>query len=67
MYSMERNGVRNPDAIKRIFLPIIKKKIDYLHAEGVAQLVWSLARAEVWDQDIWTKLAQQVIATDFDY
>lgn len=49
LYILERNGGGNREYYDNILLPILRKKSEYLHAEGVAQTVWALANAEIWD------------------
>jgi hypothetical protein len=36
LYVLERNGSGNKEDYENILIPILKKKIEYLHAEGVA-------------------------------
>ena len=49
LYVLERNGLTDRENYERLLLPVLKKKIEYLHAEGVAQAVWALSNAEIWD------------------
>ena len=49
-----------------MLFPILRQKLQYLHAEGVAQTVWSLANAEIWDKELWEALKQQVVAKKWD-
>lgn len=49
LYVLERNGCGNKEEYERVLIPILKNKIDYLHTEGVAQAVWALSNAEIWD------------------
>ena len=39
----------NKAEYEKVLIPILKKKIEYLHAEGVAQCVYALANAQIWD------------------
>jgi hypothetical protein len=36
LYVLERNGATAREAYDKLLLPIIRKKAEYLHAEGVA-------------------------------
>ena len=36
MYVMERNGVSNRALVEKTLVPVLKQKMEYLHAEGVA-------------------------------
>ena len=36
LYVLERNGGNHREDYENTLLPILRKKIDYLHAEGVA-------------------------------
>lgn len=49
LYVLERNGGGSRDEYERVLLPILRKKLDWLHAEGVSQAVWALSNAEIWD------------------
>lgn len=60
LYVMERNGMRNMEQYERVLLPILKAKLKYLHAEGVAQTTWALSQAKIWDSDIWNELKQLI-------
>lgn len=64
---MERNGSGNREYYETILVPLLKEKFDYLHAEGVAQAVWGLASAEIYDRDLWTKLNKAIKEKDFNY
>lgn len=61
LYVLERNGLGNKADYERVLLPILKKKIEYLHAEGVAQTVWALANAEIHDQQVWEGLKKLIL------
>ena len=57
LYVLERNGATQREAYEKLLLPILRKKAEYLHAEGVAQTIWALANAElVEDAALWGKL-----------
>lgn len=56
LYILERNGLGSRDIYERVLIPILKKKIDFLHAEGVAQVVYVLANNQIWDAELWAKL-----------
>lgn len=60
IYILARNGLaRTPESLKLIheqLLPIILKKQDYLHAEGLAMAVYALSEAKVWDEATWSML-----------
>lgn len=66
LYVLERNGTSQRDAYDNLLLPILRNKVEYLHAEGVAQTIWALANAElVEDVALWGKLKQLVVEKDF--
>jgi hypothetical protein len=68
LYVLERNGAGQSarDAYERLLLPTLRNKIEYLHAEGVAQAVWALANAElVEDKQLWSQLSKLVQEKDF--
>jgi hypothetical protein len=56
LYVLERNGGGVREYYDDVLLPVLREKIDYLHAEGVTNTVWALANAEIYDQEIWTSL-----------
>ena len=66
LYVMERNGSGDRSYYDSVLLPVLREKIDYLHAEGVAQTIWALANAEIYDKELWTKLAKLVEEKDFE-
>ena len=49
LYVLERNGAgaETREAYEHLLLPILRQKVEYLHAEGVAQVIWALANAEL--------------------
>ena len=50
LYLLEKHHVGDHAVYQDVLLPVIKDKIDYIHAEGVAHLAWGLANAEIWDE-----------------
>jgi hypothetical protein len=56
LYVLERNGGGDREAYSKVLLPILREKSEYLHAEGVAQAVWALSNAGIYDTDIWNTL-----------
>ena len=67
LYVLERNGATDRSYYETILLPILRKKADYLHAEGVAQAVWALSNAEIYDKEIWGQLGRLVREKNFNY
>ena len=68
LYVLERNGAgaETREAYEHLLLPILREKVEYLHAEGVAQAVWALANAELTqDSALWGKLKELVLKKDF--
>lgn len=49
LYVLERNGGGNREYYETVLLPVLRKKLQYLHAEGVAQTAWALSNAQIWD------------------
>lgn len=60
IYVLERNGHGDRSFYEDILIPILKKKIEYLHAEGIAHAVWGLANAEIYDKELWGQLASLI-------
>ena len=46
---------------------MLKSKLDYLHAEGVATTAWALANAGIADQELWGGLKKLIMEKDFAY
>jgi len=55
------------DLVEELLLPLIKKKQDWLHGEGVAQTVYALQQAEIWDEETWSLLKAKIEDKNFDY
>ena len=61
MYVMVRNGqyiqgIR--EIIEGDLLPRAMEKSEHLHAEGIAQLAYSLAQTEIWDEKAWALIRE---------
>ena len=67
LYILERFGRGNREYYDKILLPILKQKAEYLHAEGLAQTVWALANADIYDKELWGQLGRLVREKDFNY
>jgi hypothetical protein len=67
LYVLERHGTGSREQYDNVIIPLLKAKIDYLHAEGVAQAVWGLASAEIYDKELWTHLAKAIKEKEFNY
>lgn len=61
MYILVRNGLAGP-VTSQLFedklLPIIIKKQDWLHAEGICQAVHALSESQYYNEEIWNILKQ---------
>lgn len=67
LYVLERNSVGARDSYSKLLIPIIKQKAEYLHAEGLAQTIWALAHAGLFDDKaLWTSLAKAAEGKDFN-
>lgn len=67
MYTLQRYGRAKPAHFKNVFIPILKEKGEYLHAEGVATAIWALSKAQQWDKETWKILLAHVEDRDFNY
>ena len=71
LYVLARNGLaQTPESHKLIqerLIPLLLKKQDYLHAEGLAMAAYALSEAKVWDEAAWTMLKEQISKHDFNY
>jgi hypothetical protein len=49
LYVLERNGAGPEvrEGYENLLLPILRAKVENLHAEGVAQAIWALSNAEL--------------------
>lgn len=69
LYILARNGMvqANDRVVADKLIPLLHEKKDYIHGEGVAQAVYALEQAEIYDQDTWALLKEKIEAKDFDY
>ena len=44
----------------------MQEKEQWIHAEGVAQSVYALTEAQIWDENTWKLLKEKIASTDFD-
>ena len=65
LYVLERNGLGERSIYEKVLLPTLRKKAEYLHAEGVAQAVWALSNAEIYDTEIWGHLKKHLVNKDY--
>lgn len=66
MYALERNGGGDKKFYEELLLPILKSKMEYLHAEGVSQAVWALSHSNNYDQELWEGLKKLVMEKNFN-
>ena len=59
LYSLEKNGLRNEEVYQNILFPLLKKKAEFLHAEGIAGALWALGQVGTTDSDLVSKLLDQ--------
>lgn len=52
LYALEKNGLRNEEIYKRVLFPILKKKAQYLHADGLAGAIWALGQFNSGDGEL---------------
>lgn len=52
LYAMEKNGLRDQDAYEEILFPILKKKAQYLHSDGLAGSIWALGQYQCNDSEL---------------
>lgn len=67
LYVLERNGAGNREDYEKVLLPLLRKKAEYLHSEGVAQAVWALSNAEIWDAEVWNSLKERAQHVNFNF
>lgn len=67
LYVFERNGGASREDYEQVLLPVLRLKGEYLHSEGVAQAVWALANAGIYDRDVWDVLKKAIADKDFGY
>ena len=62
-----RNQIFSQKAIDEVLISVLDEKIDYLHAEGVANSIHGLAMLEYYDnKEIWSKLLKAAREKHFD-
>ena len=49
LYTLERNNLGNHEYYDSVLIPLLKRKVHNLHAEGIAHTVWALSNAGIWD------------------
>ena len=67
LYVLEKFGAGNTEEYAKVLLPVLKEKAEYLHNEGVAMAIWALAKAEIWDAELWSTLVAKALESDFNY
>lgn len=71
IYACEKNGLRNEEMYEKILFPILKKKAQYLHADGIAGTLWALGQYNSKNSDLVAELLKHYedkkFATDLVY
>ena len=52
LYALEKNNLRNMEVYKNILFPLLRKKIDYLHGEGIVLALNALGNLDKVDEDL---------------
>lgn len=58
LYAMEKNGLRDERIYKNILFPILKKKAQYLHSDGLAGSIWALGQYQCTDGDLISRILE---------
>lgn len=56
LYALEKNGLRNEEIYQKVLFPILKKKAQYLHADGLAGAIWVLGQFNSGDGELVNEL-----------
>ena len=69
LYILARNGMiqSNDRVVADKLIPLLHEKKDYLHGEGLAQTVYALEQAQIYDTETWALLKEKIEHKDFDY
>lgn len=52
LYALEKNNLRNMEAYEKVLFPLLRKKIDYLHGEGIVLALNALGNLDKVDEDL---------------
>lgn len=52
LYALEKNGHRDEELYEKVLFPILKKKAQYLHADGLAGVIWALGQYNSGDGEL---------------
>jgi len=68
MYVLARNrpSASSREIIEKRLLPIVKAKASYLHGEGVAQIAYALSSAQIWDEEAWAIVRDNIESHSYD-
>ena len=71
LYVLAKNGLAHTEqsqkVIREICVPLINKKQEWLHSEGVSMAVYGLTEAGVFEEKTWQLLQAKVRDKDMDY
>ena len=64
MYVIAKNGLAKTPESQKIFreqlIPLLHRKSNYLHGEGISMACYALSEAEIWDAETWKMLADAI-------
>ena len=66
LYALEKSGAGDRALYEETLLPLLKKKINYLHSEGVAHAIYALSNAQIWDEEAWSALKKLAVQKNFE-
>jgi len=68
MYVLARNrpSAANRQVIEQRLLPLVKAKAKYLHGEGISQVAYALSSAQIWDEEAWAIVRDNIAAHNYD-
>lgn len=68
MYVLARNrpSAASREVIEQRLLPLVKAKAKYLHGEGISQVAYALSSAQIWDEEAWAIVRDNIAAHNYD-
>lgn len=71
LYALEKNGLRDSEIYEDILFPLLKRKAQYLHSDGLAGSIWALGQYQSTDATLIESILQtyedQKFGTDVVY
>lgn len=71
LYILAKNGLSHTEqsqkVIREVCVPLINKKHEWMHCEGVSMAVYGLTEAGIYEEKTWAMLQEKIRDKDMDY